>query len=100
MIKPMSIKNILITEPENLLLRRWGMRLLANPDLRLICFNGEKRGNTERLMEMHFATDEGLVRFRDNEEVSVDEIWHTTNPTHSLQECRNKTERVLHLAVR
>jgi pimeloyl-ACP methyl ester carboxylesterase len=93
----MSVKNILITEPANPILRQMAMRFLQKPDLRLVCFNGEEDGDKENPLQMLFATDQEL-RFGDCKEIPVDEVWHTTNSADSLEECREKTERALLLA--
>lgn len=94
----MPIKNILITEPTNPVLRQLGMLFLQKPGLRLACF-GQRDGERHRLQKL-FATGQGQLQSADCEEIPVDEIWHTTNPADSMEECKKKTEKALLCACR
>ena len=95
----MSIKNILITEPADPILRQLAIQSLRNPDLRLLCFDRSNGGGEEHLLQMLF-TEEGALRSRDCWEFCVNEIWHTVNLADSIEECRKKTERALLFANR
>jgi pimeloyl-ACP methyl ester carboxylesterase len=95
----MSIKNILITEPANPVLRQLAMQFLHRPDLRLVCF-GKGEDGEEQLLQMLFAAGEDHLWFKECRGVSVDEIWHATNLADSMEKCRKKTERVLLFANR
>ena len=96
----MSIKNVLITEPANPVLRQLAIQFLHKPDFRLLCFDKGEGGDEEHRLQMLFATEQGDLRSKHCWEISVDEIWHTVNLPDSIEECRKKTERVLRFANR
>lgn len=98
--RKMSIKNILITEPANPVLRQLAMQFLHKPDLRLLCFGKGEGGGEEYGLQMLFATEQEHLRSRDCWEISVNEIWHTANSADSIEECRKKTESALLFAAR
>jgi pimeloyl-ACP methyl ester carboxylesterase len=96
----MLIKNILITEPANPVLRQLVMQFLGKADLRLVCFDEGEGGGEDRLIRIVFPAGQGESRFSDCKEVSVNEIWHTANSADSVEESTAKTERTLLLARR
>lgn len=91
----MSIKNILITDPEAPLLRQVATQLLQKSDSRLMCFGEGEDGGQEHLLEALFTAEHGHLQTTECRKISVDEIWHTVNLADSMDECRKKTARAL-----
>jgi pimeloyl-ACP methyl ester carboxylesterase len=96
----MSIKNILITEPANPVLRQLTMGFLHKPDLRLVCFGKGEDDGEEQLLQMLFASGQDHLWFKECRGIVVDEIWHALDLADSIEECRKKTERALSFANR
>jgi pimeloyl-ACP methyl ester carboxylesterase len=96
----MSIKNILITEPANPVLRQLAMEFLRKPDLRLVCFGKGEDDGEEQLLQMLFSSGQDHLWFKECGGIFVDEIWHALDLTASIEECRKKTERALSFANR
>jgi pimeloyl-ACP methyl ester carboxylesterase len=90
----MPIKTVLITEPEHSLLRELAMQFLQKPDVRVVCLDEAQRDGGKHLLQL-FAMQNGEIQFRNCEESPIDEIWHTENPADSIEEGREKTDRVL-----
>jgi pimeloyl-ACP methyl ester carboxylesterase len=91
-----SPKTILITEPEDSILRRLAVRFLEMPPVRLVCFRDEPEASDDPLQEI--TLHDGELRFADCAAASVDEIWHAGKPAHSPEKSRNATVRVLAFA--
>lgn len=96
----MPVKNILITEPTNPILRQLAVQFLHKPDVRVMCFDNERGGGEEHLLQILSVTEQGCLRYSECSEPCVDEIWHTVNSAFSVEECRKKTERALLFANR
>ncbi len=94
----MSIKNILITEPANPVLRQLAIEFLHKPDLRLVCFGKGEDDGEEQLLQMLFASGQNHLWFKECKRVFVNEIWHALDLADSIEECRKKTQRALSFA--
>jgi pimeloyl-ACP methyl ester carboxylesterase len=95
----MSIKTVLITDPEHPLLRELATQLLRKPDVRVLCFDKAHGDHSEHLPQM-LTMQNGKLQFNNCEESPTDEIWHTENPVESIEEGQKKTDRVLLLGGR
>ena len=93
----MSVKTILITEPQNSVLRKLAMQFLRKPDVRAVCFDDAQSGGEELLLQMISAQDGGPW-FRNCEESPIDEIWHTANTAGSWRNARKETTAYSSLA--
>lgn len=98
-LSAMSIKNVLMTEPEHPLQRELATQLLQRPDMRMLCFKTKQSDGCEHLLQM-IAMPNGEIQVRDSEESSFDEIWHTACAAGSIEEGRQKTVRALLLGGR
>jgi pimeloyl-ACP methyl ester carboxylesterase/nucleoside-diphosphate-sugar epimerase len=92
-----SPEAILVTEPEDAVLRKLATRLLTKTKWRLLCFSGLAQHYADlRLQELTFTNER--MQYKASNHAAITQIWHTKNPVHSQAESRATTRAVVSFA--
>ncbi|MGH9568983.1 MAG: hypothetical protein ACRD4F_05060, partial [Candidatus Angelobacter sp.] len=94
----MPLKTILLTDPDNCLLRELGMRFLQTSPVRLVCFADPGPEQPGAIREI--IVENGVFLTRSFPHVAIDEAWLARNPGHISEQSQTAVEHLLALVRR